>query len=125
MEVRWVQGHNPDLIVIENGNEKDPAVLLHAHTQADADAGGGPAPRKKSGGKEENGDKEGDKENDDSDDKEEDKPDDKEEDDEDGDDEDGEKTRTQFVDLLMKAKEISAGTTYEETCSLCLAALVQ
>jgi len=82
--------------------------------QADADAGGGPAPRKKSGGKEENGDKEGDKENDDSDDKEEDKPDDKEEDDEDGDDEDGEKTRTQFVDLLMKAKEISAGTTYED-----------
>eukprot|EP00930_Biecheleria_cincta_P058558 TRINITY_DN44374_c0_g1_i1.p1 TRINITY_DN44374_c0_g1~~TRINITY_DN44374_c0_g1_i1.p1 ORF type:complete len:300 (-),score=72.77 TRINITY_DN44374_c0_g1_i1:147-1046(-) len=38
-------------------------------------------------------------------------------DDEDGeeeDEEDGEKTRMQFVDLLMKTREISAGTTYQD-----------
>ncbi|CAE7594570.1 unnamed protein product [Symbiodinium pilosum] len=98
------------------------AVRQSDDAQADADAGGGPAPRKKSAGKGENGDKEdqGKAENDDSEDKQEDdKADDKEEE-EDGDDEDpdGEKTRTQFVDLLMKAKEISAGTSYEDAEAL-------
>lgn len=29
-QVRWIQGHNPDLVVLENGNEKERAVQMAA-----------------------------------------------------------------------------------------------
>lgn len=80
--------------------------------QADGDAGGGPDLRRKS----ENGDKEDkDEEKEDKEEKEEEE--DKDEEEEDGDRDDGE-SREAFVDLLMKTKAISVGTTYEEAESL-------
>jgi len=88
-------------------DDPDLGAPLKGDKHADGDAGGGPAPTAR---KSENGEKD-DREDDDEDDKEEEEE--KDDDDEDGEKDDGE-TREAFVDLLVKTKSISVGTSYEE-----------
>lgn len=83
-------------------DDPDMGALPTADRHADGDAGGGPAPgvRKKA----ENGEKE---------DKEDDEENEKDDGEEDGEKDDGE-AREAFVDLLVKTKAISVGTSYED-----------